>query len=120
MVSDSVSDTVCFDIDPNAAFMPPLRAWLIQSQLAIEQTAPSRKVRLSAYNRSLSMPAISSRADTSAAADMSLSPAVNAAPAPNAEERRLFSLRGGARAKQFALRLMANALWMKQFLHGGK
>jgi hypothetical protein len=66
------------------------------------------------------MPEISSRTDPSAAADISPSPAANTSPAPNPEEERLFSLRGGARAKQFALRLMANVRWMKQFLHGGK
>jgi len=66
------------------------------------------------------MPEISSRADPSAAADASPSPAVNTTPTPNREEKRLFSLRGGERVKQFALRLKANAQWMKQFLHGGK
>jgi hypothetical protein len=66
------------------------------------------------------MPASSSRTDQSAAAHVSPSPAVNAPSAPNPDEKRWFSLRGGARAKQFALRLKANAQWMMQFLHGGK
>jgi len=66
------------------------------------------------------MSAISSRADPSPAADASPNPAVNTPPAPNREEKRWFSLRGGERAKQFTLRLKANAQWMKRFLHGGK
>lgn len=66
------------------------------------------------------MPAISSRADPSGAAEVFPSPAVNTMPAKNPEEKRMFSLRGGARAKQFAVRLKANVKWMKQFLHGGK
>jgi hypothetical protein len=65
------------------------------------------------------MPAISSRADPSEAADVSPSPAVNTTPAPNPEVKRWFSLRGGARAKQFAAKLKANAQWMMRFLHGG-
>jgi hypothetical protein len=51
---------------------------------------------------------------------VSPSPAVNAPSELNPDEKRWFSLRGGARAKQFALRLKANAQWMMQFLHGGK
>lgn len=66
------------------------------------------------------MPAISSRANPSPIADVSPSPAVNTTPMPNREEKRLFGLRGGERVKQFAVRLKANAQWMKQFLHGGK
>lgn len=66
------------------------------------------------------MPEISSRADPSAAADVSPSPAVNTTPTPKREGKRWFNLRGGERAKQFAIRLKANAQWMKQFLHGGR
>jgi len=66
------------------------------------------------------MPEISSRADPSAAADASPSPVINTTPTPNREEKRWFSLRSRERAKQFTLRLKANARWMKQFLHGGK
>jgi hypothetical protein len=57
------------------------------------------------------MPAISSRADPSTVADASSNPAVNTTPTPTRE---------GERVKQFALRLKADAQWMKQFLHGNK
>ena len=66
------------------------------------------------------MPASSNRADPSATADASPSAAGNTAPAPNAEAMRRLSLRGGARAMQFAHRLKANAQWMMRFLHGEK
>ena len=65
------------------------------------------------------MPTISSRADPSEAADASPSPAANTTPAPNSGEKRVLSLWGGERVKQFVARLKANAQWMKQFLHGG-
>jgi hypothetical protein len=65
------------------------------------------------------MPAISSRADPSEAADVSPTPAVNTTPAPNSGEKRLLSLWGLERVKQFTVRLKVNAKWMKQFLHGG-
>jgi hypothetical protein len=65
------------------------------------------------------MPAISSRVDPSKSADVSPSPAVNTAPAPNSGEKRLLSLWGLERVKQFTVRLKVNAKWMKQFLHGG-
>lgn len=66
------------------------------------------------------MPEISSRADPRTSANATLSPAVDRTPAPNQEEMRSFSVRGGERAKRFAAKLKANVQWMKQFLHGGK
>lgn len=66
------------------------------------------------------MPDIYAEADRSAAASASPGRAVDATPAPNREKKRWFSLRGGERAKQFALSLKRNVRWMKQFLHGGK
>lgn len=66
------------------------------------------------------MPAISSRADPSAVADVSPSPAVNTTPTPNRVERRLFSRTVGDSLTRFAVALKTNAQWIKQFLHGGK
>jgi len=66
------------------------------------------------------MSTISTETDPSAAADAAPSPAANATPAPSRGRTRWFSLRGGERAKQFALSLNANVRWMKRFLHGGK
>jgi hypothetical protein len=66
------------------------------------------------------MPMIVRPADPSAVADASPYPAPNATLAPNREDGRWFSLRGGERAKKFALSLRANARWMKRFLHGSK
>ncbi len=66
------------------------------------------------------MRAISTRADPSAVAGASSSASVNTAPTQNREEKRLFSLRGAQRMKQFPLRLKAYAQWMKRFLHGAK
>lgn len=65
------------------------------------------------------MPDISAEADRSAAR-ATPAQAVNATPAPNRGKKRWFSLRGGERAKQFALSLKGNLRWIKQFLHGGK
>jgi hypothetical protein len=66
------------------------------------------------------MPGFFRRTDASAIAGATPDPAINAAPTPKREEKRWFSLGDGERAKQFALRLKANARWMKQFLHGGR
>ncbi len=66
------------------------------------------------------MPTISRQSDPSVVVDTSPDPATNAMPAPNREEKRWISLLGGKRAKQFAVRLKANARWLKQFLHGGR
>jgi len=56
----------------------------------------------------------------SAAPEAPPGPAANATPAKDRGAKRWFSLRGGERAKQFALNLKADARWLKQFLHGGK
>ncbi len=66
------------------------------------------------------MPVTSSRTDPGTAADAAPSPAVDRTLAPNQEDKRPFSVRGGERAKRFAAKLKANAQWMKQFLHGAK
>ena len=44
-------------------------------------------------------------------------PAANPMPAPKAEENRLLRRQIREWGKQFALRLKANAGWMKRFLH---
>ncbi len=54
----------------------------------------------------------------SAAVDAVPSPAATSAPIQ--DEQRWFSLRGGARAKQFAANLEVNAKRVKRFLHGAK
>jgi hypothetical protein len=94
------------------------RSPMAHSRLPTEQTGPWRTDRLSAYNRSLSMPTFSSRADPSAVADGSANPAVT--PVPNPEDQRLSSLGILQRLKMFTVRLKSNGKWMKQFLHGGK
>lgn len=63
------------------------------------------------------MSQISSRTDPAVTAAPP-EPAVDAASIPNRVERRLFDRRLGDMGKQFALRLRARALWIKQFLHG--
>src|SRR5471032_2818314 len=94
------------------------RSPMAHSRLATEQTGPWRTDRLSAYNRSPSMPTISSRADPSAVADASANPAVT--PVADREDQRLSSLGILKRLKMFTVRLKTNGKWMKQFLHGGK
>jgi hypothetical protein len=59
------------------------------------------------------MPITSSRADPSAAADVSSDPAVNAAPTPSREEKRLSSPPVVEKVRKFAVGLKANARWMK-------
>ena len=66
------------------------------------------------------MPAIFSRADPSAAPDVSRSLVVNTTSTPNREEKRLFSPQGEKWAKQFEAKVKADLRWMKQFLHGGR
>jgi len=61
----------------------------------------------------------SRRADPNKVVDVSPSSAVDIAPAPNSGEKRLLSLWVGERVTRFAVRLRANARWVKQFLHGG-
>jgi len=66
------------------------------------------------------MPAISRKSDPNTAKGPPPDTDAIAAPAPQPEAKRWFSLRGGERAKQFALNLKANARWMKRFLHGDR
>ena len=66
------------------------------------------------------MPAISRKPDPNTAEGPTTDAGASAAPAPQPEIKRWFSLRGGERAKQFALNLRANARWMKRFLHGDR
>lgn len=66
------------------------------------------------------MPTIRKPAKPSTAADAFPGAATDATPAPTRQAKRWFSLRGGEKAKQFALSLKTNARWMKQFLHGGR
>ena len=65
------------------------------------------------------MSAISRIADPNAVEGASSDTATNATPMPRTEQGRWFSLRGGERGKQFALRLKANTSWIMRFLHGG-
>ena len=66
------------------------------------------------------MHATSSRADQSAVANRTPSPAVDAAPTPEREEERRFRLRAREWGNRFAARLKTNIQWMKQFLHRRK
>ncbi len=64
------------------------------------------------------MPETSSRNDPSVVAGASPNLA-STTPTPDPQEKRLSSLLDMAWwGKQFAVRLKANARWMKQFLHG--